>query len=363
MAGIFGNTGVWSCGFDFLPTIANTNVANSVFDYIFNNYSVDPTYARFAGKGVRVASGAFIGRSFQVNLQSYYAGFALLTQSLPVGQNDMIALGQDTVANAQQFNLAVNQQGALGFYTDGGPGIGAPSTLVAGSSLSANGVIAANSYALIELYAKIAASGGVLQVRVNGATVLTFNGNTKKTANSFVNLQMLCAAGGGAHYFDDFYMLDTTAPAPLNTFLGNGRIQTDGPNADSASTGLNQWAFTTPQGTDYGNAANIPANAAQFNSSSTVGQRMSFRFPAFVTKPTFLNTWYSANIDVAGVRAITPIYRSNNIDQVGPNPNTLTSSFVYYNQPSIIDPNTNDLWFNGAPGAASNCEIGLTVST
>lgn len=101
---------------------------------------------------------------------------------------------------------------------------------------------------------------------------------------------------------------------------------------------------------------------SNYNSSATIGQRMSFRFPGLsVAQVLFLNTWINAEEDAAGTRIITPIYRSNNIDQNG-SAIGLGTNYTYYSQNSATDPNTNQLWANELPSVAAACEIGVQVT-
>jgi hypothetical protein len=360
--GIFYN-GVWCCGFDFLPTSGIT--AGGVFDIVSGTSTTSSTYARFSGKGIGISNNNYIGRSFGVNLASVVVGFAYLTPGMPVSPYfETLATLYDATAGGQQISLGFNSSGQLGFYTTSGfPSGGSSYTLL--GSLSAAGTIIANSFCYIEIVATIGSSGNA-QCWVNGVQVLNYSGNTQTTANAYTNRLYLgsSTSGGLTTQFDDVYMLDTTGTAPLNARLGPVRVQTDGPNADSATGGLNAWSFTTPQGTDYGNAANIPANTAQYNYDANVGDRMSFRFPSLSTaKVWFLNTWFSAEEDAAGTRGIVGIYRNNAIDQVGPSPVSLATGYTYYNQPSTIDPNTGNLWEQGTVAAAAGCEIGLKVSS
>lgn len=361
MAGIFRTQGVWSCGADFLPT--GNLVAGGAFDAILNAPQVSASWARFSGKGIQFPSNSYAGRSFGVNLATHIGGFAYDMPALPIGATlGSIATWMDTTAGSPQATLGVNTQGQLQFYQSGGLGIGGLATPV--GPASATGVIIPGAYNFIEFTVTINNVTGVLECRVNGTVVITFTGNTKVTANSYVNQLRIGSLSTVLPQMDDLYLLDTTAPAPLNTYLGNGRIQTDGPNADSATGGLNQWAFTTPQGSDFANAANIPANVAQYDSDSTLNDRMSFRFPVITAnKVFFLNSWISSEQDAAGTRQITPIYRSNAVDQVG-DPIALSNGvYVYSNQASVTDPNTSATWAAGSVAAAVACEIGVQTTT
>ena len=357
--------GVWSLGLDFLPDGAVT--ASNIFDSVANGSTgnVGSAYAATAGKGIRLSNGTAVGRTFQTNASAFYMGFHWRTSGLPGTTNGML-VAYDSTAGSQQFNIGYNSQGQIGFYGAGGQivstNLGNPSSAIA---VSSSVFVVPNIYNFIEIYGLISATSGVLTLKVNGATAVTFSGNTKKTANAWVNQVFPgnCQGSGVQHDFDNIYILDTTGSSPLDTFLGPGRIQTDGPSGDSATGGLNAWSFTTPQGSDHANAANIPANTAQYNSSSTVGNRMSFTFPSLsVAQVLFLNTWITAEEDAAGVRGITPIYRKGGTDQTGTAIN-LTTGYGFYNQVSTTDPSTGASWASEVPDAAAGCEIGVQLTT
>jgi hypothetical protein len=288
---IFQN-GVWSCGFDFLAD--GTIPSGNVFDVGSTGSggpSVGATAARFSGKGITIPSSAgFIGRSLSTNLASVITGFSFKTTAVPTSGVVTIATLYDATAGQPQATLGYNSTGKMGFYSVGG--VQENNIAISGQigALSAPGTVIPNSYDFWEIAGTINNVSGALTLKKNGVSVLTFSGDTQVTANAYVNRIYFGQSNPGAvtiatHYIDDMYILDLTGAAPLNTFLGPGRLQTDGPIGESSTAGLNAWAFTTPQGTDYGNAASVPPSVSNYNSSATVGQRMSFRFPGAVCGP------------------------------------------------------------------------------
>jgi hypothetical protein len=367
MAGIFGSSGVWSLGFDFLAN--GTPSAGGVFDYVIasGTMNVNPSFARFGiGKGIQCQSGStYFGKNFNEELSSFITGFAFSVNQLPPSNISTILTAYDNVAGAQVVSLGLNSSGQLQFYQNGGytPSSGSSGLTSPLGSASTAGTIVAGSYYFIELHIVIG-SAGLVECRVNGIVVCTFSGNTQKTNPWATTVFMGAAVASTSNSYDDWYILDLTAPSPLNTYLGPGRVQTDTPTGDSATPGLNAWQATNPVGTDYGNCANIPANTGQYNFSGTIGQRMSLSFPALTgyVQAMFLNTWFSVLEDAAGSRGVTPIFRSNGADQSGVAIN-LPSSYTVYNSASAIDPNTGNPWADGTISAAQSCEIGLLVSS
>lgn len=357
---VFKNTGVWSCGFDFLADGSLT--ATGVFDVVSGG-SVGAAYAQYSlGKGMQFTQGQYVGLTLGVNLASLIGGVAFLPITLPGGVT-VLATVYDNTAGSGQFVIGYNASGQIAAYQYSGSALGTAGSII--GTASPVGTIVAGLYYQMEFSTTIANSGGSIVININGTQVYSFSGDTQATANTFANRVYIGSASGSGVTVnvDNCYLLDLTATAPLNTFLGPGRLQTDGPTSDSATPGLNAWSFTSPQGTDWGNAANIPPNTAQYNSSATVAQRMSFRFPSLaVARCLFLNTWFSAEEDAAGSRAVTPIYRSGTFDQPGTQVSLSNGSYAYANQPSVTDPATGVPWGDEIPSTAANAEIGLQVS-
>lgn len=361
--GIFQN-GVWSCGFDFLANGALS--AGNVVD-LSSNANVGSAYARFSGKGLDLTSGNpanYVARSFGVNLTQVITGWAFLTTSLPVSGLYCIGTVYDTSANAAQFSIGLNSSGQLGFYAGGMGSIGAQ---LGGSVLTGVSIVV-NAWNYLELWPVIGAGGSII-LRLNGQPILTFNGNTNLSGGGAVGRIYIGAAVNSGTvpsvYVDDWYMLDTTGVSPLNSFLGSVRIQTDGPNAESATSGLNTWSFTSPQGTDWGNFANFSPNTADYNSSNTVGARASCKFPALsgISRVYFFNCWEQDELDASGSRSIQVVYRNNSVDQAGPSITPSNASYVYHSTASVTDPNTGGPWATGLVTNSNNLEIGPQVTS
>jgi len=355
MGTIFKN-GWWSCGFDMLAT---ANMSSTSIAGIFDQFSggdfgvgVSAANAVFSGKGAAFSRNSHCGRTFDTALTELMLGIWMSPNLLPISPNIQCFL---TLANTggTVASLGFNNLGQIGVYSAGGvQGSTALSGLI--GNLSAQNLIVPAVYVPIELH--ISATG--IEVRVNRTSVLTLS-------NAFGAVNQLYIGSNTSNFsvlLDHLYVLDMTGAAPFNNYLTKWRIQTDGPIAGSATPGLNAWTPTTPQGSDWANAANIPPNSAQNNYSAIVGARMSLAFPPLNTSRVYgLNSWMSLEEDAAGGRSATPIYRSNNVDQSG-DEIALPGSFQYFSQNSVIDPNTGQPWFDGSVAAAQACEIGASVS-
>lgn len=90
----------------------------------------------------------------------------------------------------------------------------------------------------LEAKATIADSGGTCEVRVNGATIINFSGDTRNSTTGTAGIdriQFYSYGGSGISQgaWDDLYVLDTSGSV-ANNFLGDVRINTLAPTSDSA---------------------------------------------------------------------------------------------------------------------------------
>lgn len=348
MAGIFQN-GVWSMGFDMDPVISqifglNTagSMQNSVTPFGF-------------GYSYNTGSGNNPGISLGTNLATLIMGIRFFWPSLP-STTSIIFNWFDTTANASQVTLRVTAAGALQFYL--GSGTGTPI-----GSASATGIVRPNTWTYLETTVTISATVGVVECRINGnatAVISATGQNTKSTANTFLNAVFLPSPPAASNY-DDWYMLDTTASSPLNTYLGNVQVRGDAPNNNSAVGGRNAYTPTNPTNVNHSNVANIPANAAEFNADSTVGDYDMFRFPALsAASVLFLNEWALLDLDSAGARTVALNGYSGGTDDLGTAFTPPSGTPTLFNLPLVVDPNTGSAWTVANAGSA---ELGVKTVT
>lgn len=358
MAGIFQN-GVFSCGFGFVNTGGS---ALQVFDAVGGTVGFVTTPTRFGSGVALICAGTATGatKNLGVNLPTIIEGFAFQCASLPASGWGLFKEWLDN--GVVQVSLQVNSSGQLQFFQ--GSGTSTPLGLASAS------VLTSALYGFLQVQITFSSSGGQIQCLLNSSAIPIVSAaglNTAPSGNNYVNQARFVATGfpGGTPnvYFQDWYMLDMTGSAPFNTFLGNGRTFLSAPTSDSATGGLNTWAFTTPNGSDFANFAQIPPNTADYNSSQTVGARASCRFPALpsTSRVFFFNTWESDELDAAGARTIAVVTRNNNIDQQGPAISPVNGSYAYHNTISTIDPNTGQPWANGLVTNTNAMEIGPVV--
>lgn len=227
-------------------------------------------------------------------------------------------------------------------------------------AVSVAGVLDSNWH-YVEVYAVIHATTGRLTVRVDGATVIDFTGNTRNGGTS-TNIDGVrfrtgrYTGGSTAISIDDLYICDT-AGTVNNTFLGDVRVQSMTPNAAGSSTQL------TPTGSanNYANAAEVPYNNTTYNSSSTVGQRDTYALSDLaISTTTILATQSVAHMQKsdAGTANAKVALKSGGGVYYDATQSLGTSPTVYV-QLRETDPATSAAW---TVGNANALEAGMEVA-
>lgn len=212
----------------------------------------------------------------------------------------------------------------------------------------------------LEVSATINDTTGTCVVRVDGAVVINFTGDTKNggTNNSIDTVGWgSYQAGGNPQVMDDVYILDGTGSAPWNDFLGDVRIHTLVPTGAGNSTQL-----TPSTGSNYACVDELPYSASDYVSSSTAGQKDTY---ATSDLPGTVGTVYGVQVCAvakktdAGARSLKTVVRRGSTDYsdstaagLGTGDGTVTSL-------RAVDPSTSAQW------TASNVnamEIGVEVA-
>lgn len=138
---------------------------------------------------------------------------------------------------------------------------------------AAAATLTSNVWSFVEFDVTIDPSAGVVSIWAEGVQVVNSTGlNTRNSSNSQATLFRLgadsgSAAGGFYVVFDDFYLLDTTGPAPWNTLLGDVRVQTIFPSGAGSST-----QFTPDTGSNYARVGTEDDDTS-YVKSNTAGQK------------------------------------------------------------------------------------------
>lgn len=182
---------------------------------------------------------AALNSSLNCQLANNYAtlifGFRFKTSTTFLG-NYIVCSINDSLTN--QCNLSVNGVGRL-VLTRGG------TTLVTGTQQ-----LVADSWYMIECQITINNATGAADIYVDGALEMSVSGvDTQSGANAWCNNVGLSfpstTASSPGQAYDDFYICDTTGPAPYNAPLGVIRVETTFVGANVSV------AWTPLSGTNY----------------------------------------------------------------------------------------------------------------
>ena len=156
------------------------------------------------------------------NATSGYVGFGVNMSNVSETGINFFQLRDVYVSNGQHLNLRV-EAGFLKLYRN--------TTLIA-----TGGSFTANVWYYIEIYWNIHASTGTCTIKRDGATEISFTGNTYAgTGGTYVNTIAIWSGTYNTKLYDDMYISNSE-------FLGNFRTVRLSPNAAGDST---QWTANT----------------------------------------------------------------------------------------------------------------------
>lgn len=282
-----------------------------------------------------------------------YVGFALYTASGGWAGNYETYISFNTNAGtASQVRLKLVAPTTLAIVRRDG------TTL----ATSAAEVIQLNAWQYVEIYVKIADSGGRATVKVDGVEVIDYTGDTKHNG-TLDDIDLVCFGEiyPGANYgprvttlIDDVYICDNTGPAPYNNFLGDVRVQTLAPNGAGSST-----QFTPSTGANYETVDEIPYSATDYVESNTPGHLDLYTVSDIPTS----NVVFAVNNNViakktdAGLAQLRSVIKSGSATATGSTV-VLSTTDMALNDLRVTDPDTLSGW---TPSGVNAIESGMEV--
>jgi len=273
------------------------NLANSVLAYTYCTHTLadDPTelYVRFAFRHT--------GLEGTVD-DSYEAVFAVFDEA----GDAHLSLG--LAANDFLLRVKTGGTGALG-QTGG-------SVVDTGSA-----VLTADTWWVIEVYISIANSGGQVTVKVNGATDISYTGDTQVGSTDGIRAFRFGAHGVGNNtgitkkYLDDIAVNDTSG-SQQNSWIGQGGVYLLKPSADGTQ---NDW--TPSAGADnYALVDEVPASATDYISSDTSTDIDLFELedlPAEIVDVDLIEALFQAALAETGSNSVKHLIRHSGTNYDG----------------------------------------------
>lgn len=339
---------LFTTGFE-LGAITEHNAASSLANFeASTDYPRTGTYCAYC-----YGSDKYFAQTLTGNPQELYIRVAVRFQTgISSGTN---------AANVFQMFLALFEAGtchlSLGLYPDdmrlklvrGGTGVMGDDggTLLGSGSI----VLRLDTWYVIELYAKIANSGGAATVKVNSVTDIGFSGDTASSANEYVDI---CRFGWGypatinlAHQirFDDIAINDTTGDYQ-NTWAGQGGVYYMRPVADG-----DRLEWTQSAGTSHWQTVDeIPANTTDYIYAREAGSADLFEvnnLPDAVTSVDMVQVIYQTALEAAGLNTLRDVVRHEGTDYSGVTQyvTAIVPNYVYYGgTPYYTQPGGTAAW-------------------
>ena len=206
--------------------------------------------------------------------------------------------------------------------------------------IATGGSFAANVWYYIEIYWNIHASTGTCTIKRDGATEISFTGNTYAgTGGTYVNTIAILSGTYNTKLYDDMYISNSE-------FLGNFRTVRLSPNAAGDST---QWTANT--GT---NVAAIDDTATDsdttYVSTSTTDNIDLYNFTSPAHSGTTIlgvDVRYDYRREVSDTN-FAPVFKtSGGTAQVGTTIPVTSASYVVSNVLQLVNPQTSVAWTQG----------------
>jgi hypothetical protein len=346
----------------FSDGTTKTNVTTQIYPLAGGTVVYTAAKGAFGVAGLDLPSNITLNQTLGAQYVTIFHNFWFAT---PLIGATAITIWQafDTVGASIQLQLQISTAGTLQLFRG--------ATLIA---TYATTPFVINTQYHFEIKTTIDASSGVCQVRLNGNTtpVISFSGNTRNSANTFTDQTRWGPAGNTTNYhnyYSHISIFDATGAAP-NDWIGVKRIYTQMPTADSATGGLNDFA-TTPSQSAGSNHLNVdeqpPDDDTSYNSDSVTSDRESYKVAGVsssITNITVVNAFVRMRIDDAGPHTVNIVARNGTTDTTG-SAQSVGASYLYYNEPFPLDPNTTAAWTASGFGtsADSNAEFGINIAS
>lgn len=327
-------------GFDHYNLATDAEFRTGVLQWAFTNSPSLVTGRGGFGKALSMLNqGISYYATFGSTYGELYFGFAMLMGAFQTLTDKAVLNLVDTSLAVPQMFLQLNSiLGTIGIWQAAHGAT--PAALVASSQPNAfNGAV----FDFLEVHGKIDPTAGLIEVQVNGATVVSFSGNTQMSANGgFGALQFIPASG--AWTIDDFRFNDTTTGAgmyPNNSWTGDLRVATLYPTAN----GTVSW---TPLAN--ANWQEVSEHAfdgdTSYNSTATNGDEDLFTMdtlPATITEIIAVQIVGGYRETDSAAHTLTQQLTTNSSDFAGAS-HVMTSSYQFVTDLFVINPDTAASW-------------------
>lgn len=218
---------------------------------------------------------------------------------------------------------------------------GATVLATAGTALSIN------TWYWIEIHYKLADSGGIFDVKVNGSDTgmgFTFTGDTKNTATADFNQLNFLAS---TNFYGDDLIVNTTAGSDNNTWPGEIRVAGLVVTGAGDNTGL---PSTAGSATHWQNVDEVPPSDADYNyDGGSVGGNLYDLYNLAATSGSIgdisaVVLWTRASKSDAGTGNFRHVWKTGGTEYRSAADIALSTSITAYPEIRENNPNTTNAW-------------------
>jgi len=339
---------LWCDGFDHYGTGATgrTNMLAGVWAALSTNLTPSATQARTGSNSLSHSgnSSTQARRVFPGATRATVGfGAGIYLSSLPSTSNGVVLAEFRDSGNAAQICVKLSTTGQVVVLR------GNVSGAVLGTS---DPVITAQAWHHYEIKALCADSGGAVEVRVNGVTVLDISGvDTRNSATSLIDQVAFGSENAiPLTYWDDVFAWDT-AGSLVNDFIGPQRVYTRLPDADTAES---DWTRNTGS-TDFSTIDQAaPDGDTTYIAAATVGDISEFGLTGLPAEVSVVTALYAAPMsrkeDAGAANLRASLVSGASVAAGADRP--ITEAYTYWDDVFETDPATGAPWTPAAANAA-----------
>jgi hypothetical protein len=299
--------------------------------------ALSTTKARTGSRSLYLSAGSTARRVFGGAKTTAGVALAVNFDNLPLVESNNTIMSFRDANNVPQVSLICDTTGIISVWRGNG-GTGIDGTKLGDSTVPA---ITAAAWNHVEAKVTIHDSTGAVEVRVNGVTVINLTGIDTKASALTETSQVFFekeGSGSGQFYIDDLVAWDTAGA--LNTdFIGDRKVFTDFPDADTADV---EWTRSTGA-TNFGVIdENPPNDDTDYLTTDVPGEVFGVTFPDLATEV----------VDIAAVilvhrtrktdagTANVQLHLQSNGDVADGTDRPMTTAYTFYHDVFETDPDT-----------------------
>jgi hypothetical protein len=308
---------------------------------LLSGLTISAGNGRRSSASMRGTLNSWVEKSLSPGDATFVTGFAFRVTAL--GDSRILVIGDATV---DHISMNLKSDGTLEVRRGNAAGT------ILGTTSSG---ITANAHHYIEIKGLIDDSTGTIEVRLNGSSTPVLTLTSQDTRNGGTAAWTRVRLGNGNNIgtadYDDLYVLDGSGSAPLNTFLGDMRVDTHVPNANGSNSGS-----TPSTGTDrYATVdESAPNDDTDYNTLAAVNDKDTLNVQNLASAGSTIRgvqVLIAAKKTDAGAGSACPVVRHSSTDYDGTGV-ALTTTYGYVREVYATNPGTSAAWtetdFNNA---------------